>query len=66
MDEMKKAQDEMKELGKRSNISKTKPWIHRKRFGKEGKELDEKHENLKNQCNELYKNSLKSEYLYNK
>ena len=38
MDEMKKAQDEMKELGKRSNISKTKPWIHRKHFGKEGKE----------------------------
>ena len=30
------------------------------------KKLDEKHVNLENQCNELYINSLESEYFYNK
>ena len=30
------------------------------------KKLHEKHANLANQCNELYSNSLESDYFYNK
>ena len=30
------------------------------------KKLHEKHANLANQCNELYNNSLESDYFYNK
>ena len=33
---------------------------------KKVKKLNEKHVNLENQCNELYSNSLKSEYFHNK
>ena len=38
MDEIKKTQDEMKDLRKKVSRLKTKTWIYRKRSGREGKE----------------------------
>ena len=38
MEEIRKTQDEIKKSRKRSRRRKRKPWIYRKRSGKEGKE----------------------------
>ena len=66
MDEMKKTEDEMKKLGKEVAHLKQSLEFTENVLEEKVKQLDEKHLNFKNQCNELYNNTLESEYFYNK
>ena len=60
MDEMKKLRPkEITDL--KQSLASTENVLNEK-----VKKLDEKYVNLENQCNELYNNSLESEYFYNK
>ena len=59
MDEMKKLRKEITDL--KQSLASTENVLNEK-----VKKLDEKYVNLENQCNELYNNSLESEYFYNK
>ena len=58
MDEIKKAPDEMKKLGKEVTGLKQSLEFTENIRDKKVKKLDEKHVDLENQCNELYSNSL--------
>ena len=66
MNEIKKTQFEMKNLGKEVTVLKQRLEFRSNVLKQKVKKIDEKHENLENQCNELYKNSLESVYFYNK
>ena len=59
MDEMKKLRKEITDL--KQSLASTENVLNEK-----VKKLDEKYVNLENKCNELYNNSLESEYFYNK
>ena len=60
MDEMKKLRPkEITDL--KQSLASTENVLNEK-----VKKLDEKYVSLENQCNELYNNSLESEYFYNK
>ena len=59
MVEIKKTQDEMEKLGKEVTDLKQSFEFKGKTFWKEKvKKVDEKHLNVKNQCDELYNNSI--------
>ena len=66
MNEIKKIQDEMKKLGKEVTYLKQSLEFTENVLEEKVKKLDEKHVNSENQLNELYNNSLESEYVYNK
>ena len=66
MNEIKKIQDEMKKLGKEVTYLKQSLEFTENVLEEKVKKLDEKHVNSENQRNELYNNSLESEYVYNK
>ena len=58
MDEIKNTQDEMKKLGKEVTYLKQSLEFKENVPEEKVKKLDEKHVNLKNQCNELYNNTV--------
>ena len=57
-----KTQDEMKKLGKEITDLKQSLEFTENVQEEKVKKLDEKHVNLENQCNEVYNNSIESEY----
>ena len=63
MDKIKKTHDEMKKLGK--EVTDLKQSLENA-LEEKVKKLDQKHVNLKNQCNDLYNDSLEPEYFNNK
>ena len=65
MNEIKETQDEMKKLGKEVASIKQSLEFTENVPEEKIKKLDEKHVNLENQFNELYNNSLESDYFYN-
>ena len=66
MNEIRKTQDEIKKLGKEvADVKESLEFIENV-LEEKVKKLDEKRVNLENQCNELYNNSLDSEYFYKK
>ena len=56
----------MKKLGKEVTDLKQSSEFTENNLEEKVNQLDEKHVNLENQCNELYNNSLESKYFFNK